>query len=130
MVRGMPWHRALNSTRTRGRRRSGSLKAALALALTLLASSATLALDPALDVTQYVQQTWTTQEGLPQNTVSALLQTPDGYLWFGTEEGLVRFDGGSFTVFDKTNVRLLRDNAVACSVERSLGGPVDRHLGR
>jgi diguanylate cyclase (GGDEF)-like protein len=89
-------------------------KASIAVALTLLASAALFALDPSLDVTQYVQQVWTTQEGLPQNTVSALLQTPDGYLWFGTEEGLVRFDGGSFTVFDKSNVRALRDNAVAC----------------
>jgi diguanylate cyclase (GGDEF)-like protein len=85
----------------------------MAFAVALLAPPAILALDPALGVTQYVQQTWTTQEGLPQNSVSSLLQTPDGYLWFGTEEGLVRFDGGRFTVFDKSSVPLLRDNAMA-----------------
>lgn len=89
------------------------LRRLIAAGLSALAPTVLLALDPALDVTQYVQQGWTTQEGLPQNTVSALLQTPDGYLWFGTEEGLVRFDGGSFTIFDKTNVAALRDNAVA-----------------
>jgi len=87
--------------------------AALALALSLISHHGVLALDPERDVTQYVQQTWTAQGGLPQNTVSALLQTPDGYLWFGTEEGLVRFDGGAFTVFDKRNVEGLRDNAIS-----------------
>jgi ligand-binding sensor domain-containing protein/signal transduction histidine kinase len=40
------------------------------------------------------------ENGLPQNTVTALLQTQDGYLWIGTEAGLVRFDGSSFQVFD------------------------------
>lgn len=90
-----------------------ALLAALVLALSLVSHHGAMALDPTRDVTQYVQQTWTAQEGLPQNTVSALLQTPDGYLWFGTEEGLVRFDGGAFTVFDKTNVKGLRDNAIS-----------------
>jgi diguanylate cyclase (GGDEF)-like protein len=108
MAPGLPGH-----PRTEGLEKR-PLKTALTLALALLASATLFALDPGLGVTQYVQQSWTTQEGLPQNTVSALLQTPDGYLWFGTEEGLVRFDGGSFAVFDKSNVRVLRDNAVAC----------------
>ncbi len=95
------------------RRVPRAVLATLVLALSLIPAPSVLALDPARDVTQYVQQAWTTQEGLPQNTVSALLQTPDGYLWFGTEEGLVRFDGSSFTVYDKTKVKGLRDNAVS-----------------
>ncbi len=49
--------------------------------------------------TQYVQTHWTKQDGLPQSTVSTLLQTQSGYVWFGTQEGLVRFDGQRFTVF-------------------------------
>ena len=41
--------------------------------------------------------------GLPHNTVMAMAQTADGYVWLGTEEGLARFDGDRFTVFDKRN---------------------------
>lgn len=52
---------------------------------------------------QYQIQTWTTDEGLPQNTVSSILQTPDGYLWMTTLDGLVRFDGVRFTIFNKHN---------------------------
>ena len=46
---------------------------------------------------------WQIEEGLPQNTVQAILQSEDGYLWLGTEEGIVRFNGASFEIFDRTN---------------------------
>lgn len=52
---------------------------------------------------QYRFDTWTTDNGLPQNGVRSLTQTPDGYIWFTTFDGLVRFDGIKFTVFDKSN---------------------------
>jgi signal transduction histidine kinase/ligand-binding sensor domain-containing protein len=52
---------------------------------------------------QYRFDNWTTKDGLPQNTVAAITQTPDGYLWLATADGLVRFDGVRFTVFDKRN---------------------------
>src|SRR2546422_7717414 len=43
-------------------------------------------------------------EGRPaQNSVNGIVQTPDGYLWFATEEGLARFDGAQFTIFDSNN---------------------------
>lgn len=51
----------------------------------------------------YLVSKWTTSEGLPQNTVTAIVQTRDGYLWLGTFGGLARFDGVKFTVFDSTN---------------------------
>jgi len=54
---------------------------------------------------QYRFDNWTTDDGLPQNTVSAILQTRDGYLWLATAGGLVRFDGLRFTVFDKGNTK-------------------------
>ncbi len=60
----------------------------------------TWALDPNKAMTQYVHEAWTTENGLPQNSVTSILQTRDGYLWFGTQEGLVRFDGIRFTVFN------------------------------
>lgn len=52
---------------------------------------------------QYRIDSWTTENGLPQNSISGLIQTPDGYVWFGTSDGLVRFDGVRFTVFNKGN---------------------------
>jgi signal transduction histidine kinase/ligand-binding sensor domain-containing protein/ActR/RegA family two-component response regulator len=51
----------------------------------------------------YLQQNWQTADGLPQNSVRAIVQTPEGYVWFGTAEGLVRFDGNRFTVYDRTS---------------------------
>ena len=50
---------------------------------------------------EYVLRTWETGDGLPQNTVTGIAQTPDGYLWLATQGGLARFDGLRFTVFLK-----------------------------
>ncbi|MCL4786150.1 MAG: hypothetical protein KJ070_05055 [Verrucomicrobia bacterium] len=47
----------------------------------------------------FVVRTWGTESGLPQSTVSAIVQTREGYLWLATREGLARFDGVRFTVF-------------------------------
>ncbi len=52
---------------------------------------------------QYQIKSWTTDDGLPQNTVNSIAQTPDGYLWLSTLDGLVRLDGVKFTVFNKSN---------------------------
>ncbi|MCK6543108.1 ATP-binding protein [bacterium] len=60
------------------------------------------ALDPARRLTQYAHTNWHLKEGLPQSTVTSIVQTSDGYLWIGTFEGLVRFDGIQFEVFNKT----------------------------
>jgi signal transduction histidine kinase/ligand-binding sensor domain-containing protein len=76
------------------------------------AGPAQAALDPAKAITQYVRQSWQSGSGLPHNTVMAMAQTPDGYMWLGTEEGLARFDGNRFTVFDKRNTAELRNDCV------------------
>lgn len=52
---------------------------------------------------QYQVEFWTTDNGLPQNTVRSILQTRDGYLWLTTLDGLVRYDGVRFTIFNKNN---------------------------
>ena len=52
---------------------------------------------------QYRFDNWTTDNGLPQNSVYAILQTRDGYLWFTTLDGLVRYNGAQFTVFNHAN---------------------------
>jgi len=53
-------------------------------------------------------------DGLPENTVQALAQTPDHFLWIGTTGGLVRFDGASFKVFDRENTPEFHENSVFC----------------
>ncbi len=55
-----------------------------------------VSLNPARTLTQYVQDVWTVEDGLPQNSVGAVLRTQDGFLWVGTQEGLARFDGLRF----------------------------------
>ena len=66
----------------------------LALCAAWLAFSA-----PAASLLQEYRITkWETDDGLPENSATAMVQTPDGYLWFGTYNGLVRFDGVKFTV--------------------------------
>jgi diguanylate cyclase (GGDEF)-like protein len=84
----------------------------LAGLLFLAVPAEALALDPAKAITQYMQDVWQTGDGLPQNTVTAIVQTPDGYLWLGTREGLVRFDGVRFTVFDTRTTPELGHNWV------------------
>jgi signal transduction histidine kinase/ligand-binding sensor domain-containing protein/CheY-like chemotaxis protein/HPt (histidine-containing phosphotransfer) domain-containing protein len=62
----------------------------------LLAAPAA-ALDPARPVTEYGHQSWSSREGLPQNTINDIAQSRDGYLWLATRGGLVRFDGVRFS---------------------------------
>ncbi|MEW6210046.1 MAG: two-component regulator propeller domain-containing protein [Acidobacteriota bacterium] len=59
---------------------------------------------------QYRFDSWTTDSGLPQNSVRSILQTRDGYLWFTTLDGVVRYDGVRFRVFDKSNTRGIESN--------------------
>jgi PAS domain S-box-containing protein len=60
----------------------------------------------------YLIKTWETDDGLPENSATAMAQTLDGYLWFGTYNGLVRFDGVKFTVFDSANTPQLPSNEI------------------
>jgi signal transduction histidine kinase/ligand-binding sensor domain-containing protein/DNA-binding NarL/FixJ family response regulator len=69
-------------------------------------------LDPNKKITQYVHRSWGIEDNLPQSTVWGILQTRDGYLWIGTEEGLARFDGIRFTVYNSRNVVQLTANWV------------------
>ncbi len=74
-------------------------------------------------LTAYFRETWTTRQGLPHNQVNAIAQTSDGYLWFGTWEGLVRYNGLEFHAFDRGNTPALKDNGVR-SVRASEDGAV------
>jgi len=84
----------------------------LAITGLLFSSHVYANLDPRLAITQYTQDVWSTEAGLPQNNVLAIAQTADGYLWLATEEGLVRFDGVRFTVINKENTPSLQGNDI------------------
>src|SRR5579863_3261898 len=53
---------------------------------------------------------WTTDNGLPQNIISGICETPDGYLWLATFDGLARFDGVRFTTFNRANTPEIKSN--------------------
>ncbi len=67
----------------------------------LLTAAPARALEPGVMLSQYVLDNWQGPQGLPESAVQAMAHTPDGYLWVGTQEGLARFDGVRFTVFDR-----------------------------
>ncbi len=77
------------------------VRAVALVACVAVAAGAALALDPSRAVSQYSLDLWTADNGLPQSLVSCLVQSPDGYLWLGTQEGLVRYDGVRFEVFNR-----------------------------
>jgi signal transduction histidine kinase/ligand-binding sensor domain-containing protein len=65
----------------------------------------------------YVIKSWQTEDGLPQNSVNTVLQTRLGYVWLGTFNGLVRFDGIRFTVFDTGNTPELQTSRITSLFE-------------
>ena len=78
---------------------------------------------PAAPSAHYSIKAWTTEteDGLPQNSVIAMTQTRDGYLWLGTVNGLARFDGDQFTVFDQGNTPGLDSSEIVKIFEDSRG---------
>jgi ligand-binding sensor domain-containing protein/signal transduction histidine kinase len=74
---------------------------------------------PAPGAPAYVSRIWRTLEGLPENRIRAIAQTPDGYLWLGTSGGLARFDGVRFVVYTRVNTpSMTDDNIRALAVSR------------
>ncbi|RPI07064.1 MAG: hypothetical protein EHM64_00820 [Ignavibacteriae bacterium] len=66
---------------------------------------------------QYIHKTYTSDDGLPQNRSRAMVQTRDGFLWIGTQDGLARFDGTSFQVYDKEHTPQLKSNDITSLFE-------------
>src|SRR5262249_30069443 len=72
----------------------GAVALALLLAgIQLACSPRVFGSDPALDVSQYAHTAWKVRDGFTKGRITSIAQTPDGYLWLGTEFGLLRFDG-------------------------------------
>lgn len=96
------------------------------------------ALDPRVPLDQDGARVWQTESGLPQNTVHAILQTRDGFLWIATEGGLVRFDGEDFSTFtSKKNPQLPSDVIYSLTQDRAgtlwvatSGGAASYHHGK
>src|SRR5215467_6491596 len=74
----------------RRRMRAGAVRVACVL---FALSISAFALNPSLDVSQYAHTAWKVRDGFVKGTIESIAQTPDGYLWLGTEFGLMRFDG-------------------------------------
>jgi ligand-binding sensor domain-containing protein/signal transduction histidine kinase len=81
-------------------------------------------------IKQYVHDIWNTDRGLPQNSASDMLQTRDGYLWLATQEGLARFDGVEFTVFDRANTPAISNSNIVQLLEDSDGALWIRPAGQ
>lgn len=84
----------------------------IAVALHLLCVGSIRALDPDKFLSQYVHDSWFVESGLPSNTVPAIMQSKSGYLWIGTLQGLARFDGAKFTIYDRNNSSAMRSHQV------------------
>jgi signal transduction histidine kinase/ligand-binding sensor domain-containing protein len=89
--------------------------------LVLACSSALYGLDPSRTLTQYVHRIWQNQQGLPEASIFSLLQTHDGYLWLGTQTGLVRFDGVRFASLESIYPGAPSNVWIRATVEDSQG---------
>ena len=93
----------------------------LVLAALCLPALPAIAADKPL--TAYNREVWTTRQGLPHNQVNAIAQSKDGYLWLGTWEGLVRYNGLEFHTFERANTPALHDNGIR-SVRTAADGSI------
>ena len=87
----------------------------IAIAITAAATCLapfTLALPQEHALKGYARRVWHTEDGLPEERVQALAQTPDHFLWIGTTGGLVRFDGAQFAVFSRENTPAIHENSI------------------
>ncbi len=91
--------------------KGGRFLALLILTMTAIPSIC-FALDPNKALSQYVYDTWDIDDGLPILSVRGIAQTHDGYLWLGTGNGLVRFDGIRFVVFNDINTKGFDDRNI------------------
>ncbi len=80
--------------------------------MALAVTSPLSALNPDTPISGYWHRAWGPAEGMPRGEVTALAQTRDRYLWIGTDDGLIRFDGKRFESFNKRNTPAIRSNEV------------------
>jgi len=83
--------------------RDCAMRTCIGILLAFLCTAPTLALDPNVPFHHYRFDHWGPDEGLPQISVATIVQDRLGYLWVGTQNGIARFDGNRFTVFDRNS---------------------------
>ncbi len=79
------------------------------------------AIEPTRPLADLIHDTWTIDNGLPQSTIRDIARTKDGYLWFATHEGVARFDGRQFAVFNESNTPALRGTGISALLEAKDG---------
>ena len=95
--------RSLNTFRENGFGRRSLLRCAIVVLAAICFAASASALDPTRTMSQYLNDSWGTERGLPGGSITAIAQTNDGYLWIGTDKGLVRFDGLNFHQFERAH---------------------------
>lgn len=114
--------------------RSNSATCAIAIKRHLWLVCVALIYLPQSVLAQYQFNSWSTDNGLPQNSIKAILQTHDGYLWLTTSDGLVRFDGVRFSSFERGTTKGLNSNRLGALFEDREGtlwiGTEDRGIIR
>jgi len=90
--------------------RRSAIMAGIAVGVLLGNCRSCFALNPSLDISQYAHTAWTVQDDALKGAIRAIAQTPDGYLWLGTEFGLVRFDGIRFVTWNLLTGQRLPSN--------------------
>jgi DNA-binding NtrC family response regulator/ligand-binding sensor domain-containing protein len=96
-------------------------RASLVCVFALISTVTSPASADGVDFPGFVHRTWTVEHGLPQNMVGGLLAARDGYLWVGGNNGIIRFDGLTFTAFDVTNTPALKANRISAFHESADG---------
>jgi len=91
------------------------------LAWVLLTALPAFALDPYKPIHRYAHAHWDRGSGLPSTSIQQLLQTRDGYLWLGTQDGLVRYDGEDFEAFTASEYPEIGNNHVQSLLEADDG---------
>lgn len=75
-----------------------------------------------IPLANYFADTWTTEDGLPHNSINAIAQTSDGYLWFATWEGVARYNGSEFRFFERSEHTGIIDSGTRALVPDSENG--------
>ena len=103
LARALPWRDPVFS---------GYVRRLLTLSLLLLGIFPAWAQQQRIALHDYSRDLWTSRNGLPHNTLRDIAQTPGGHLWFATWEGVARYNGLEFTVFDRASRPSLPDNGI------------------
>lgn len=96
------------------------LRVATAALAALFVTTAAFGLDPRTPLTEYGRRLWRIDDGLPNAACRAFAQTPDGYMWIGTQDGVARFDGARFVTMTSINMRNAWVQALTVSPDGAL----------